>query len=215
MKTIRSTFTSLAIRFPVALSVALLGADISSHLILAEDVTNTLSATLSSLKGTAAAQGDATLTAIGGELQTKAESLNQSLAANTGASTALQTALQSLSAGKSANSLASLQKLSAAKLTPEQTKLAADVYHIGTAYVIQKQFASLDGAQNDVVKAVSALRKGETLTALPSIQSIAQNAKLTAPQKELIQSVASQYAPGVEKVGNALKGLGNLPAFGK
>lgn len=53
MKTIRSKFTPLAIRFSVALSGALLVADISSHLMLAEDVPNTLSATLSSLKGTA------------------------------------------------------------------------------------------------------------------------------------------------------------------
>ena len=120
-----------------------------------------------------------------------------------------------MASGKSAESLSSLQKLGAAKLTPEQTKLAADVYHIGTAYVIQKNFASLDGAQSDVAKAVNSLRKGETLAAIPAIQSIAQNAKLTAPQKELIQSVATQYAPGVEKVGNALKGLGSLPGFGK
>ncbi len=211
MTTIRSSSASLTL----ALSAALFVADFSTHLVRAEEVTNTLSTVFSSLKSSAAAQGDATLKSIGGDLQTKAGSLSQSLATNTVASSTLQNALQSLASGKSAESLSSLQKLGAAKLTPEQTKLAADVYHIGTAYVIQKNFASLDGAQGDVAKAVNSLRNGETLAALPAIQSIAQNAKLTAPQKELIQSVASQYAPGVEKVGNALRGLGGLPGFGK
>jgi hypothetical protein len=181
----------------------------------AGDASSSFSSLLSSLKSSVASTGDSTLKSIGSDLQSKSTALNKSLGGNSEAQSSLQSALQSLVSGKSADSLGGLQKLAAAKLTPEQTKLAADVFHTGTAFVVQKNFGALEGSQSDVAKAVTALRKGDALSALPAIQGISQNATLTAPQKELIHSVASKYAPGTEKVENAIKGLGNLPGFGK
>ncbi len=183
--------------------------------LLAEDAAGTLSSLFSSLKSSAASTGDSTLKSLGSDLQSKSTTLNKSLAGNSDAQGSLQSALQSLVSGKSSDALGGLQKLTAAKLTPEQTKLATDVFHTGTAFVIQKNFGALEGSQTDVAKAVTALRKGDAISALPAIQGIAQNAKLTSPQKDLIHSVAAKYAPGTEKIENAIKGLGNLPGFGK
>jgi hypothetical protein len=182
---------------------------------LAENASGSLSSLFSSLKSSVASTGDSTLKSLGSDLQSKSTALNKSLAGNSDAQSSLQSALQSLVSGKSADSLGGLQKLTAAKLTPEQTKLATDVFHTGSAFVIQKNFGALEGSQSDVAKAVTALRKGDAISALPAIQGISQNAKLTAPQKELIHSVAAKYAPGTEKIENAIKGLGNLPGFGK
>ena len=182
---------------------------------LAENASGSLSSLFSSLKSSVASTGDSTLKSRGSDLQSKSTALNKSLAGNSDAQSSLQSALQSLVSGKSADSLGGLQKLTAAKLTPEQTKLATDVFHTGSAFVIQKNFGALEGSQSDVAKAVTALRKGDAISALPAIQGISQNAKLTSPQKELIHSVAAKYAPGTEKVESAIKGLGNLPGFGK
>lgn len=182
--------------------------------LLAED-SSSLASLFSSLTKSATTQGDSTLQSLSRDLQSKATALDKSVANNSAAKSGLESALESLVSGKSADSLKGLQKLSAAKLTPDQTKLAGDVFHIGTAYVIQKDFSSLDGAQSDVANAVKALRKGDAVSALPAITSIAQNAKLTDPQKQLIQSVAAQYTPGGDSVNKAIKGIGGLPGFGK
>ena len=196
----------------VATAILTLTADMP---LQAEDAAGTLSSLFSSLKSSAASTGDSTLKSLGSDLQSKSTALNKSLAGNSDAQGSLQSALQSLVSGKSSDALGGLQKLTSAKLTPEQTKLASDVFHTGTAFVIQKNFSALEGSQTDVAKAVTALRKGDAISALPAIQGIAQNAKLTSPQKDLIHSVAAKYAPGTEKIENAIKGLGSLPGFGK
>jgi hypothetical protein len=160
--------------------------------------------------------GDATLKSLGGTLTTKAQSLNTSLAGNTGAQGLLQNGLSSLLSGNGANSLGTFAKLSAAKLTPEQTKLAKEVGNVGSAYIVQKNFSSLEGAQGDVAQIVNSLRKGTPTAAIPSIQNVAQNAKLTPAQKEVATSLVNQYVPGAKKVGDLLGGgLKSFPGFGK
>lgn len=62
---------------------------------------------------------------------------------------------------------------------------------------------------------VNSLRKGEVASAVPAIQKISQNANLTAPQKQLIGSLADNYAPGLKKAADSLqqglKGIQALP----
>ena len=108
--------------------------------------------------------------------------------------------------------LSTLQQLSQAKLTPEQTKLAKDVYHTGSAYLVQKNLGSLEGAQGDVSQVVSSLKKGSPAEALPALKNIGQNAKLTDSQKEFVSSVTKHYAPGLQKAEDLLKGI---PGIGK
>jgi hypothetical protein len=121
-----------------------------------------------------------------------------------------------LLSGNGAGSIGILSKLTEAKLTPDQMKLAKDVGNVGSAYVIQKNFGVLEGSQSDVAQIVNSLRKCNATAALPAVQKVAQNTKLTAPQKELLTSMAGKYAPGVKRVGDVLGGkLKSFPGFGK
>ena len=103
--------------------------------------------------------------------------------------------------------------VSAAKLTSEQLELARQFGNLASAYVVQKNFSALDGAQGDVANIVNALRSGKIKAALPSLKTIAQNAKLTATQKTLITTIADKYAPGLSKAAGAMDSLKKLPGF--
>ena len=171
---------------------------------------------LGQLTSSAKSSGDATLKSLASDLGTKATSFNKSLAGNPAAQDQLQSAVKSLAGGNGVASLDSLGKLTAAKLTPEQTKLAKEVGNVGSAYVVQKNFAGLEGAQGDVAQIVNSLRKGSPTSALPAIQNVAHNAKLTPAQKDLVGSLADKYAPSAKKFGNAIEGgLKSLPGLGK
>ncbi len=167
--------------------------------------------------GTASkASGDATLVSLAKDLAPKAQALYKALGGNSAVQGQLVSALQALLGNKSVSALGALTKLSEAKLTDAQMKLAKDVGNVGSAYLVQKNFASLEGAQGDVAQIVNALRKGDPTTVLPALQNVAQNAKITPAQKELAGALVDQYAPGMKKIGNALKeGLKSLPGFGK
>ena len=175
-----------------------------------------LSDLLAQLKSSSKTSGDATLASLGGELGTNVTSLNKSLAGNPEGRKQVQGALQSLLSGNGAGSLGSLSKLTEAKLTPEQTKLAKDVSNVGGAYLVQKNFGALEGSQTEVAQIVGALRQGNPVSALPALHKVAQNAKLTPAQKELAGALADKYAPGARKLGNALgDGLKSIPGLGQ
>jgi len=161
----------------------------------------------------AAAQSDQVLGSIGGDLATKVKSLGESLGANEAVKTQLDNTLQSLLAGQDSAAVNSVfQVAQAANLTPQQVGLAKEVGNLASAYAVQRNFSALDGAQGDVATIVNSLRKGEIAAAVPPIQKISQNANLTAPQKELIGSLADTYAPGLKKVAGSLQqGLKGLP----
>ena len=111
------------------------------------------------------------------------------------------------------------QLAKSAVLTPEQIGLAKDVGNVASAYVVQKNFASLAGAQGDVASLVNSLRQGQLTSTLMPLQNIAKNAALTATQKELVSSLADQYAPGLKKAADTLNQgldtLKKLPGLGK
>ncbi len=166
---------------------------------------------LSDFKKTAEAAADPQVKSLGTELGSKLGALNTSLDGNSAAQSQLQTAVAGL-AGQSGpvKTLNSLQQLSAAKLTPEQTKLAKDVYNTGSAYLLQKNLGAVEGAQGDVATAVSALKKGSPIEALPALKNIGQNAKLTDTQKVLVQTLAKSYVPGLQKADDLLKNIPGL-----
>jgi hypothetical protein len=155
---------------------------------------------------TAAAQTDKVAASIGSELAAKAKSLTQSAAGNSELKTQVAGALQSLSTGKDASALTSLfQQAKQANLTPQQTQLSKEVGTLASAYVVQRNFSSLDGAQGDVATIVNSLRKGAVVPAVPALRSLAQNAALTSQQKDLLGTLADQYAPGLKNASDSLK----------
>jgi hypothetical protein len=176
---------------------------------------DTTSELIDGLKKSSAAAADPELKSLGKDLTSKVGSLNTSLASagNTAAQGQLQSALGGLT-GKSSpvSTLTSLQQLSQAKLTPEQTKLAKDVYNTGSAYLVQKNLGGVEGAQSEVAQVVGALKKGSPTEAIAPLKTIGQNAKLTDGQKEFVQSLVKSYVPGAGKVDDVLKGI---PGLGK
>ena len=57
--------------------------------------------------------------------------------------------------------------------------------------------------------------RNATNAAMPAIQKVSQNAKITPAQKDLLSSVATKFAPGASKVGDALKGVKGIPDLSK
>ena len=157
------------------------------------------------------AAADSKLGAIATGLTGKIQSLAASLGTNSVAKSELDNTLQSLTGGKDNAALSSAFKLvSDAKLTPEQMGLAKQVGQLASAYVVEKNFASLQGAQGNVATIVNSLRKGEITPAIPALKKVATNAHLTEGQKTLISTVADQYAPGWKQAGKIMSGFKKL-----
>jgi len=166
---------------------------------------------VSSFLDSAKSVSDSQLGTIASELTGKIQSLST---ANEALKGPLEGTLKSLTGGMDSEALNSAFNLvKAAKLTPEQVGLAKEVGNLTSAYVVQKNFASLDGAQGDVATVVNSLRQGKITEAIPAIKNVAGNAHLTDGQKQLITTVANKYAPGWEKAKGAADSLKKLPGF--
>ena len=158
---------------------------------------------------------DGQLGTIASELTGKVKSLGAAVGANDAIKSHLDGMLKSLTGGMDSDALASAFKVaSVAKLTPEQIGLAKQVGNVASAYVVQKNFATLEGSQSDVATIVSSLRGGNVTAAIPPLKNVASSAKLTDPQKKLITTVADKYAPGWQKAKGAMDGIKKLPGLG-
>jgi hypothetical protein len=175
-----------------------------------------LTSLLGKITTAAESSKDSTLQSLGGELAAKAKSLGASLSGNPELESQLTGALQSLLGNKGPDAVAAFQKLSAAKLTPEQMGLAKEVGQVGSAFLVQKNLGALEGSESDVAQIVTSLRAGNLTAALPAIQKVSKNANLTPAQKDLLTSMAEKFAPGAKQAGELIgNGLKSLPGFGK
>ncbi len=162
----------------------------------------------------AKASSDPQLGGIASELTSKVQSLSSAVGGNSAIMGKLNSTLSSLTGGQDSAALASAFKLaSSAKLTPEQLGLAKQVGNLASAYVVQKNFASLEGQQGDVATIVTSLRSGKIKDAVPSLKNIATSAKLTDSQKQLITTITDKYVPGFSKASGAMDEIKKLPGF--
>ena len=169
---------------------------------------------VSDFLNTAQSASDSQLGSIASELTGKVQSLNTATGTNSAVASKLDSTLKSLTGGADSAALTSAFKLaSSAKLTPDQLGLAKQVGNLASAYVVQKNFASLDGSQGDVANIVSSLRSGKIKDAVPSLKNVASNAKLSDTQKQLITTIADKYAPGLSKASGAMDSLKKIPGF--
>ena len=158
---------------------------------------------------------DSQLGAIAAELTGGIKQLGTGLATNAVVKEKLDGTLKALTGGQDSEALSSAFDLvKGAKLTPEQVGVAKQVGNLTSAYVVQKNFATLEGSQGDVATIVSSLRSGNVTAAIPSLKNVAASAKLTDPQKQIITKVADKYAPGWQKAKGAMDSLKKLPGFG-
>ena len=162
----------------------------------------------------AKATGDSQLGTIATELTGKMQALGAAVGTNAAITSMLDNTLKSLTGGMDSDALASAFKLAeSAKLTPEQLGLAKEVGNLASAYVVQKNFAALEGAQGDVATIVNSLRSGQIAPAVPALKNVATNAHLTDSQKQIITAVADKYAPGWKNAAGALDSIKKLPGF--
>lgn len=162
---------------------------------------------------TAKSAKDGQLGTIGSELTGKIQALGAT-AVGDSVKNKLNGALMLLTGGKDSAALVSAFDLvKEAKLTPDQLGLAKQVGNLASAYVVQKNFASLEGAQGDVASLVKSLRDGKLTAAIAPVKNIAGNTHLTDGQKKLIKTVADKYAPGWEKAKGAVDAIKKLPGF--
>lgn len=158
--------------------------------------------------------GDSQLGDIATQLTGKVAKLESLLGTNSIIKEKLDSTLKSLTGGQDSAALTSAFDLvKGAKPTPEQLGLAKQVGNLASAFVVQKNFSSLEGAQGDVASIVSSLRAGKVTEAVPAIKNVATNAKLTDTQKQLITTIADKYAPGWKKAGEAVDAIKKLPGF--
>ena len=162
----------------------------------------------------AKASSDSQLGGIASELTSKVQSLGTATGGNSAITSKLNSTLSSLTGGQDSAALASAFKLaSSAKLTPEQLGLAKQMGNLASAYVVQKNFATLDGSQGDVATIVTSLRAGKIKDAVPSLKNVATSAKLTDNQKQLITTITDKYVPGFSKASGAVNEIKKIPGF--
>lgn len=162
----------------------------------------------------AKAATDSKLGEIASELTTKMQALTAAVGTNAAVKSSLESTLQSLTSGLDANALSSAFKVAeAAKFTPEQLTLAKEVGNLASAFVVQKNFAALEGAQGDVATIVKSLRSGQITAAIPSLKNVATNAHLTDSQKQLVTTIADKYAPGWKNAAGAVDAIKKLPGL--
>jgi membrane-associated HD superfamily phosphohydrolase len=153
---------------------------------------------------------------ISSDLETRVKSLGESLKTNEDLMTQLNDALGSLLNNEDIDAVEAFNSLTAAKLTPEQSTLAKDVYNAGAAFVTQRNFNALEGMDSDVAKLSTSVWKGNYTEALQPLQNIWNNATLTNDQKDLLGSVFDNYLPGWrDKAEVVNQGLDALKKFGQ
>ena len=154
---------------------------------------------------------DGKLAELTKDLTEKVKSFSDTLTSDAPLKDKLQAAVESLSKGEDGESLGALQQIKQANLTPAQTQLVSEVQNVWSAVVVQKNFAGLSAGEGEVGNIVNALQGGDTATALTNLKQLAAKASLSPQQKELINKIVTQYAPGLGDAGAAaqesLKGL--------
>ncbi len=195
---------------------------------IAETAKATASDATSKFLSTLKNQGDNVLSSIGQDLAAKAKSLVDSCGANEAVKSNVENSLNSLAAGKDSEALAPAFQLSANQaqtqtqstgsglgLTAPQMQLAKEVGNLASAFVVQRNFSSLPGAQGDVATLVNSLRNGQYAATLPPLKNIMGNASLTPAQKDLLGTVADKYAPSLKQAAGTLQqGLQTLQGLG-
>jgi len=163
---------------------------------------------------TAKAAKDSQLGPIASELAGKMQALGASLGVNDAIKGKLDDTLKALTGGKDTAALTSAFDLvKGAKFTPDQMGLAKQVGNLASAFVVQKNFASLEGAQGDVGTIVSSLREGKLTACVSPLKNVASNTHMTDGQKQLIGTVADKYAPGWRTAKGAMDAVKKLPGF--
>ncbi|MBI1177537.1 hypothetical protein GC207_08875 [bacterium] len=129
------------------------------------------------------------------DLQDKVQKLSESAKDDPSLTEKLSAGIKSLLGNKDGEAVSSLGGMSSAKLTPEQSTLAKEVYNAAAALVTERNFSSIEGMDTDVSKLATAVWKGNYSDALPPLQKLYSQATLTPDQKDLLGKMYDSYMP--------------------
>jgi hypothetical protein len=160
---------------------------------------------------------DTLLKNISTDLEGRVAKLGEALKSNETLTQQLNAAVKAMVGNQDVEAVGSLNKLSTASLTPEQTTLAKDVYNAAAAFVTQRNFSSLEGMNTEVGQLVNAVWQGNYSSALTPLQKIYSQATLTPQQKELLGATFDPYLPAgwQDTAGKLQQGLDALKKFGQ
>jgi nucleoid DNA-binding protein len=159
---------------------------------------------------------DSTLKNIGADLSARVSKFGDSIKTNDTVKAQLSSAMESLLGKNDAEAVTGLGKITDLKLSPEQSTLAKEVYNAGAALVTRRNFSSLEGMNSEVTSVVNSVWKGNYSQALPPLQKIWTQAKLTDSQKNLLGTTFDKYSPGWrDNAATVQKGLDTLKGFTK
>lgn len=154
---------------------------------------------------------------ISTDLQQKVQKLSDSTKGDETLTAKLTTAVKSLVNHDDSQAVSGFGGLSAAKLTPEQTAMAKDVYNAAAALVTQRNFSSVEGMNTDVSQLTTAVWKGNYTQAVPPLQRLYNQSTLTTEQKDLLGKMYDNYMPAgwKDSAGKLEQGLNALKKIGQ
>jgi len=154
---------------------------------------------------------------ISTDLGARVQKLSGSLKSNEGLTQQLGSAVNALLGNQDGEAVGGLSSLTAAKLTPEQTTLAKEVYNAAAALVTQRNFSSVEGMNTDVSQLATAVWKGNYTEALPPLQKLYSQTSLTPEQKDLLGKMYDSYMPAgwKDSAAKLQQGLDTLKKFGQ
>ncbi len=168
---------------------------------------------IASTKGTT----DELLKSISADLGGRVQKLSESLKSNETLTQQLGAAVNALLGNQDGDAVGGLSSLTAAKLTPEQTTLAKEVYNAAAALVTQRNFSAIEGMNSDVSQLATAVWKGNYTDALPPLQKLYSQTSLTPAQKDLLGKMYDSYMPAgwKDSAAKLQQGLDTLKKFGQ
>ena len=125
----------------------------------------------------------------------------------------LDQALKAFGSGSDRNALSYLAKLRSASLTPEQKSLAAEIRDIMATAIVERNFeVSGDGTIASIVKSIE---NRDAAGTVKTLRNLAGEAGLTPGQKELLQTLITDYAPDISAAADSVKkNLNSVNPFG-
>jgi hypothetical protein len=168
------------------------------------------------VQATKGGSADALVKNISTDLETRVTKLAQSLTTNQVVQQQLNTSVQALLGNKDIDAISTLNQLTAAQLTPEQTTLAKEVYNATAALVTQRNFSAIEGMNSDVAQLATAVWKGDYKQAVTPLQKLYGQSTLTSAQKNLLSTTFDAYMPArwKEAAGTIQQGVDSLKKLG-
>ena len=98
----------------------------------------------------------------------------------------VESVVEAVGSGNDAKALEEMHKVSEQDLTAAQQKKVDEFKSSVTAFIVQRNFSSVEGGKTEVNRAVQAISEGRTEAGIAELEKLQTKVTLTSEQKELI-----------------------------